>query len=119
MALFEIVHGLSALLGFGATVGLFGPWTDKFWELKASMWVGAIGAIASGTVITLSYVGRGGQFLSPPLLAKVILSVVLVGVMYATFTGTEAADGDVSRTRILGLGGLWLVLLALGVVAAT
>lgn len=118
MAVFEIVHGLSALLGLGATLSLFGPWTDRFWELKAAMWVGAVGAIGSGVVISLSYVGTGIQILSPMLLGKVALSVVLAGLMYDTLAGADSTLVESARPRLLVIAGLWIALLAAGVVVA-
>lgn len=118
MALFEMLHGLGALLGLGATLALFGPWTDKLWELKAAMWLGAILAVGSGVVISLSYVGTGVQILSPTLLVKVVLSVALLGLMYSTLTGSEMEEVTEQRTQILAIGGLWVLLLAAGFVVA-
>ena len=116
MALFEMLHGLGGLLGLGATLALFGPWTDKHWELTAAMWLGAIVAIGSGVVISLSYVGTGAQILTPMLLVKVVLSVALLGLMYSTLVGSEAEEVTEQRTQILAIGGLWVLLLAAGFV---
>lgn len=115
MALFELVHLLSGLLGLLGSVGVLGPWEDRQWEFIASIWAGAVIVTGTGVVLSLSSVGTGAQVNAGVLLAKVILTVVLLGLMVVTLRG-----GDVSRTgdrdRLIGIAGLWTVLFALGIV---
>lgn len=115
MAVFEIVHLLAGLIGLGTGIGLLGPWDGYDGELVTGMWVAAAAVAGTGVVISLASVGTGASVGSGLLLAKVVLTVGLIGVMYVTVGFDTDIDRRENRLTLLGLTALWVVLFGLGV----
>lgn len=113
MALFELIHLLSGLLGIGASVGLLGPWEKYQWEFVAAMWAGVVAVSGTGVVLSLSSVGTGAQLNTEALLVKVVLTVVLVGLMFVTLRSSDVSRTE-DRYRLISIGGLWTVVFGMG-----
>lgn len=116
MVLFELVHLISGIVGLGAAIGLLGSWTDHTWTLTAAMWAALVAVAGSGIVLSLSWVG-GGAIPSPGLLlAKVMLTVVLLGVMYWKLRDVEEGSRAEYRVWFATMLLLWVVSFGLGLV---
>ena len=115
MAVFEAVHLLAGLLGIGTGIGLLGPWDGYDRELVSGMWLGATVVSGTGVVISLASVGSSGSIGSGLLLAKIVLTIGLLGGMYVTIGFGDQIDSPQNRLRLLGLTGLWVALFGLGV----
>lgn len=115
MAVFEIIHLLAGIVGVATGIGLLGPWDGSDRELVTAMWVAAAAVAGTGVVISLASVGTGGSIGSGLLLAKVLLTVGLLGGMYVTVGFDADVDTQGDRIALLGLTVLWLVLFGLGI----
>lgn len=115
MAVFEIVHLLAGLLGLATGIGLLGPWDGYDSELVAGMWVAAATVAGTGIIISLASVGTGASVGSGLLLAKVVLTVGLIGLLYVTVGFDTDVDPDENRLSLIGLTALWVSLFGLGI----
>lgn len=118
MAVFFLLHLVGALVGIGAAVGLLRPGKDRVWQLSAAMWLSLVAVTGSGIVLTLSRVGTGAPLGSGVLFAKIIATLVLFGLMYASLTDVDAADTRLDTRRLGAILVLWIVLFAMGLVVA-
>lgn len=114
MAVFSLLHLVGALVGIGVAVGLLRPGTDRVWQLSAAMWVSLVGVTGSGIVLTLSRVGTGVRLGSGVLFAKIIATLVLFSLMYASLTDVDAADPPLDTRRLGAILVLWIVLFGMG-----
>lgn len=119
MVVFEIIHLLAGILGVATGVGLLGPWCGYDRQLVSGMWLSAAIVAGTGVVISLSSVGSGGPSGSGSLLAKVVLTIGLLGGMYVTVGFGDEIDPQENRLPLLGITGLWVVLFGLGVTLVT
>ena len=115
MVVFEFLHLVSGLVGLGSAVGLFLVEADRVGQLVSAMWVGLVGVLGTGVVLSLSGSGSMTGSATSLLFAKVVLSVALLGVMYWSLPEVGEAGIRTRRNRLALVAILWAILLVLGV----
>lgn len=118
MVVFELLHLASGLVGLGSSVGLFLVEADRVGQLTSAMWVGLVGVLGTGVVISLSGSGSITGSATTLLFGKVVLSVALLGLMYWSLADIDEGGVQTRRFRLGVVTIVWVILLVMGILLA-